>query len=136
MALAKAVARQLAVFFPPFIVRLGQRTVHGRSKEVRRAQENRQLPALRCNDRDDLTARGARADDSHALALELRIGLRPLGRVDQLTLEALNALDIGHDRLGDRAGAGDEMAGLIALARLRFEMPELLARIEMCLRQS
>ena len=59
---------------------------------------------------DDLDRRGAGADDGDPLAAQVHVVV-PAGRVEDLALEAVDAVDVGQPRLGEPAGAGDERGG-------------------------
>ena len=61
--------------------------------------------------RHELDRRRAGADDRDALAREVVVVV-PLGRVEGVALEALDALELGDRRLAQAADAGDEHVGL------------------------
>jgi hypothetical protein len=95
-------------------------TVVERGTPVRAALENREVRGGLGHDRDQLHGRSAGADHRDPLALEVHRLVRPEPSMVGLALEAIDALDLWHDRRGKRAHCGDEVTapGLTAIFRL------------------
>jgi hypothetical protein len=95
----------------PFSGRSGRDMIHGavRWKRCRR-------PTARLDPRDELDGRGARPDDSHALAAEVVV-LVPCRRVEGRSLEALEAREVGDRRRAERPSPEHEHPGAQRAAR-------------------
>ena len=79
--------------------------------DVRRgALEHREVLDLLGDGRDDLDRGGTGADDGHPLAGEVGV-LGPLRGVEDLAVEGVDAVDVRHLRVGQRAGGGDQQVG-------------------------
>ena len=64
----------------------------------------------------DLDRRGAGADHGDPLAGEVDVVV-PAGGVEELALEVVDAVDVGQPRLGEAAGADDQRASAVTVAR-------------------
>jgi hypothetical protein len=108
------------------VVHLGRRhlRVAALDDEVGLALEDVEFGDLGRDGRRDLDARGAQADETDALALEVHA--RPPGGMDQRPREALASRDVRPDRLRQDAHPGDQVLGGQRAAAADADAPEVV----------
>jgi hypothetical protein len=95
-----------------------------RKSEVGRALEDGELGNVGGDLLNRLDARGTSTDDTDTLALDIDALLRPDGRVGANALELVEALERGNVALGGKAGAEDEVLGLVDVTTLGVDVPD------------
>jgi hypothetical protein len=98
------------------------------SSRRRRALEHDEFSRVLCELGDHLQARGARADDAHALAaklFEVRAGVVviPAARVEGVSRESVDAADAGELRLSEGAGRSNHIPCAEYIASIGLDEP-------------
>src|SRR5690606_15858840 len=109
-------------------LRRTERAVSGRQTEVRGPVEDREVPGLLSDERDDLDAGGPGADDPDPPAGEVhRLG-RPLCAVEAATLEIGDSGDVGSVRRGQVPHREDEVLRRVLLDGGAFSRRTVVSR--------
>ncbi|HEX7081594.1 MAG TPA: hypothetical protein VF329_11320 [Gammaproteobacteria bacterium] len=82
-----------------------------------------------CDRLDDLNTRRAGADHADPLAGKIDVVMRPAGRVVVLSLERVDAVDVGQLVGGQRADRGDQVTRPRALAAVGLDEPRVVPRV-------